>query len=211
MAAKFGENKVAFALCDVTKQDHIHAAWSSCEEKLGFPSLLINNAGICNEVDWRKTFDVNMMGTMQSCFYGLEKMSKEKGGEGGVVLNIASVAGLGPLTLCPTYTATKHGVVGITRVLGHRDISGKSGVNFLCLCPNLFESTFMAESLKTPFDPRSVKEAVKTAKTIKMLSIADVEAAALQLLFENRPGGVLALVDAEQGPYYVDCLEIATK
>ena len=46
---------------DLFEEFLITAAWSSCEEKLGFPSLLINNAGICNEVDWRKTFDVNMV------------------------------------------------------------------------------------------------------------------------------------------------------
>jgi len=208
MAGQFGADKVIFAPCDVRREEQIHAAWSSCEEKLGSPNLLINNAGIGNEVDWKKTVDVNLIGTMQSSFFGLKKMSKEAGGEGGIVMNVASIAGLSPLPLGPTYTATKHGIVGISRALGHPIVAKKSGVNFLCLCPSLFDSSFMEEAMKTPFDKRAVMSRQKTRALIDILSIADVEAAAMQLLDENKPAGVLALLTKEQGPFYVDCLSI---
>ena len=49
---------------------------------------------------------------------GLQYMGKDKGGKGGVVVNISSIAGLAPLAGCPVYVATKHAVIGLTRSFG---------------------------------------------------------------------------------------------
>jgi len=51
---------------------------------------------------------------------GLQYMGKDEGGKGGVVVNIASTAGLVPFTGCPVYVATKHAVIGLTRSFGVR-------------------------------------------------------------------------------------------
>jgi 15-hydroxyprostaglandin dehydrogenase (NAD) len=45
-------------------------------------------------------------------------MGKEKGGKGGVVVNISSIAGLEGYSTCPIYVATKHAVIGLTRSFG---------------------------------------------------------------------------------------------
>ena len=45
-------------------------------------------------------------------------MGKDEGGNGGVVVNMSSIAGLGPLTTTPVYVATKHAVIGLTRSFG---------------------------------------------------------------------------------------------
>jgi len=45
-------------------------------------------------------------------------MGKDKGGNGGVVVNIASILGLAPLAGAPVYVATKHAVIGLTRSFG---------------------------------------------------------------------------------------------
>jgi len=49
---------------------------------------------------------------------GLQYMGKDKGGKGGVVVNISSIAGLAPYAGCPVYVATKHAVIGLTRSFG---------------------------------------------------------------------------------------------
>jgi len=49
---------------------------------------------------------------------GLQYMGKDEGGKGGVVVNISSIAGLGPYPGCPVYVSTKHAVIGLTRSLG---------------------------------------------------------------------------------------------
>lgn len=45
----------------------------------------------------------------------MDAMSKANGGKGGVIVNIASVAGLTVTPGIPVYNATKHGVIGFTR------------------------------------------------------------------------------------------------
>jgi 15-hydroxyprostaglandin dehydrogenase (NAD) len=45
-------------------------------------------------------------------------MGQNNNKKGGVVVNIASIAGLDPLEIIPIYTGTKHGVVGLTKAFG---------------------------------------------------------------------------------------------
>jgi 15-hydroxyprostaglandin dehydrogenase (NAD) len=49
---------------------------------------------------------------------GLQYMGKDEGGKGGVVVNMASLAGLEAFAPLPVYSATKNGVIGLTRSLG---------------------------------------------------------------------------------------------
>ncbi|KAK8729567.1 hypothetical protein OTU49_008552, partial [Cherax quadricarinatus] len=114
----YGQDNVIFVACDVTKDDDFLAAWDTGAEKLGTISLLINNAGIGNEQNWQKTIDVNLGGCMRGTLLALERMGINLGGDGGVVVNISSIAGLKPTPLGPVYAATKHAVVGLTRSLG---------------------------------------------------------------------------------------------
>jgi NAD(P)-dependent dehydrogenase (short-subunit alcohol dehydrogenase family) len=54
-------------------------------------------------------------------------MDKGTGGNGGTVVNLGSIAGLGQgMSTTPVYNATKHGVVGFSRALGVRDFLWKS-------------------------------------------------------------------------------------
>lgn len=48
----------------------------------------------------------------------MKLMSKENGGNGGIIVNVASVLGFTVLPGTPIYNATKHGVIGFTRSLG---------------------------------------------------------------------------------------------
>jgi 15-hydroxyprostaglandin dehydrogenase (NAD) len=49
---------------------------------------------------------------------GFQYMGKDEGGKGGVVINMASIAGLEAVAPFPLYSATKHAVIGLTRSLG---------------------------------------------------------------------------------------------
>lgn len=55
---------------------------------------------------------------MYTNYAAIECMSKEKGGEGGIIVNTASVLGLDKMFSMPAYVATKHAVIGFTRCLG---------------------------------------------------------------------------------------------
>jgi 15-hydroxyprostaglandin dehydrogenase (NAD) len=55
-------------------------------------------------------------------------MGKDEGGNGGVMVNIASNLGLAPLAGSPVYVATKHAVIGLTRSFGVSTACGDVGI-----------------------------------------------------------------------------------
>jgi NAD(P)-dependent dehydrogenase (short-subunit alcohol dehydrogenase family) len=55
-------------------------------------------------------------------------MGKDEGGKGGVVVNISSIAGLGPYAATAIYVATKHAVIGLTRSFGVSTLYKKVGI-----------------------------------------------------------------------------------
>lgn len=55
------------------------------------------------------------MGIIHSTYAAIDFMSKSNGDRGGVILNVASVAGLKSMYGAPSYSASKHGVVGFTK------------------------------------------------------------------------------------------------
>ena len=59
---------------------------------------------------------------------GFQYMGKDEGGKGGVVVNIASIAGLGPYAATPIYVATKHAVIGLTRSFGVSTVYNNVGI-----------------------------------------------------------------------------------
>jgi len=59
---------------------------------------------------------------------GFQYMGKDEGGKGGVVVNISSIAGLGPYAATAIYVATKHAVIGLTRSFGVSTLYKKVGI-----------------------------------------------------------------------------------
>ena len=55
---------------------------------------------------------------MRGSYLACRKMGKDKGGSGGTIINMASIAGLKVLPFGPAYSASKNAVVGFTRALG---------------------------------------------------------------------------------------------
>lgn len=62
------------------------------------------------------------MGIIHTTYAAIDALSKDKGGRGGVILNVASMAGLNSLSGGPSYSASKHGVVGFTNAFSVRFI-----------------------------------------------------------------------------------------
>jgi NAD(P)-dependent dehydrogenase (short-subunit alcohol dehydrogenase family) len=138
VAARLGDN-ASYVHGDVSVEDDVAAAVTAAVERFGRLDCVVNNAGILGavgpiaEIDgaaWRRTVAV----LLDSVFYGIKygaRVMIEQGG--GVIVNIASTAGvragLGP----HVYTAAKHGVIGLTQSVAPE--LGRHGIRVNAIAP----------------------------------------------------------------------------
>jgi len=133
-----GGTAEAWAL-DVTDADAVRRAVDEVVERLGPPDILVNNAGVSlpapidsdgYEAAWDATFAVNLTAYTTFVRACLPHLRREGAGR---IVNVASTEGLGATAYISPYTASKHGVIGLTRALAVE--LGRTGVTVNCICP----------------------------------------------------------------------------
>jgi 3-oxoacyl-[acyl-carrier protein] reductase len=124
---------------DVRRGERIEEVVGAVVARFGALDILVNNAGISRpcpvglddyEAQWEETLEVNLTAQVRLIRAALPHL--QKGGAGRVV-NIASTEGVGAQPFVSAYTASKHGVIGLTRAMAVE--LGASGVTFNCVCP----------------------------------------------------------------------------
>ncbi|MAT93332.1 MAG: short-chain dehydrogenase [Halioglobus sp.] len=123
--------------CDVSDEDSVNACVQACIERYGSLYALVNMAGILRFDDtgdlqtdhWQKIIDVNLTGTMLLCRAALPHLLDS----GGSIVNAASTAALAGLPCGVAYSASKGGVLAMTRSIAVE--YAKRGVRANCVCP----------------------------------------------------------------------------
>lgn len=131
----YGSDRVIFVYCDVTDHQSLQNVFKKTLESFGRLDIVINNAGIALEDNVRKTMMVNVIGVIEGTQLATKYMNKKAGGNGGVVVNVASTAGLTPVFVSPVYVASKYSVVGYTRSVAQNPENPAQGIRYTCLCP----------------------------------------------------------------------------
>ena len=146
VAASIGEGAFGFQL-DITDRDRFASFLDAAEERHGPLAVMVNNAG----VDWigpfhdepdevtRREIEVNLLGTVLGSKLALARMLPRGSGH---LVNVASGVGRVPLPGSATYSATKHGVVGLTESL--RLEYWDSGVSFSVVQPAQVRTDMLA-------------------------------------------------------------------
>ena len=112
-----------FVETDVSKARDAEAMVAKAVEAYGRLDCAVNNAGIGTPVRarvhelpedaWERVIDVNLKGVWLCMKYEISRMLSQGGGS---IVNMASIAGLVGVSNSAAYTASKHGVVGLTKV-----------------------------------------------------------------------------------------------
>lgn len=139
--ASHSAGKVIAAAMDVSDSASVAAAAAKAEAELGGIDIWVNNAGIFPSVPitemsdelWESVFAVNTRGTFLGARAAVRSMTER--GTGGVIVNIASLAGLrGIAPGLGAYVGSKHAVVGLTKQLALECAS--QGIRVLAVAPS---------------------------------------------------------------------------
>src|SRR6185312_8735742 len=136
---------------DVTDEEQVKGMYAQAREQFGHVDVLFNNAGISPNDDvsvldtsletWQRVQDINLKSVFLCCKYGIPHLLDAGGGS---VINTASfVATMGAATSQISYTASKGGVLSLSRELGVE--FGKRGVRVNALCPGPVNTPLLQE------------------------------------------------------------------
>jgi meso-butanediol dehydrogenase/(S,S)-butanediol dehydrogenase/diacetyl reductase len=133
--------KVLTLACDVRSEEEVSQMFEKTISELGAPDILVNNAGVgyimepfteFKESSWDTVLDVNLKGAFLCSKHAAIAMIQA--GKRGCIINIASQAAKSGFPFAAAYTASKHGLVGLTR--SNAVELGKYGIRVNAVCPN---------------------------------------------------------------------------
>lgn len=154
----------AFAVCDVTREEHVAGLVDLAVDRFGRLDIMFNNAGIVGAVgpidttpaeEWKATVDVLLHGV----FYGMKHAARVmKPQRAGAIVSMASTAGimggLGP----HAYAACKHAVVGMTKNVGAELC--RFGIRVNAIAPAGMATAMVADVITG--DPNDIEGAKKS-------------------------------------------------
>jgi len=137
------------AQCDVAKTDAAAEFVNQVKEAFGSIDYLVNNAGITRdqlimrmkEDDWDAVIDTNLKGAWNFSKAVLRPMMRNE--NGGSILNVSSISGVVGMLGQSNYSASKAGMIGLTKALAKEVASRKITVN--ALAPGMVDTDIVVE------------------------------------------------------------------
>lgn len=142
LISELGEKNSVFLKCDIQSEDDVKRLFDSVKNDFGRADVLVNNAGIIRDnliqnmpaEDFDTVISVNLRGTWLMCREASVIMKEQNGGR---IINIASRAWLGNPGQS-NYSASKAGIIGLTRVLALE--LGKYNILVNAVAPGLIDT-----------------------------------------------------------------------
>lgn len=150
--------------CDVTDDAAVAAAIAATVDRYGALHYAFNNAGVTlpgddtwDEAVARRTMDVNLFGVMNCLRHEVPHILASGG---GAIVNTASLAGFvtSRAIANPAYSASKHGVIGLTKVAAIQNAA--RGIRVNAICPGATMTTMVRQVMDSSPEARRTLEAL---------------------------------------------------
>ena len=194
VACESGRDAIAL-VCDVADPQSVARMFAELREQLGDADILVNNAGIAesatvvNTTDelWHRHLAINLSGTFYCTRAALPAMLKKSWGR---IINVASIAGKTGAPYIAAYSASKHGVMGLTRSIALEVAT--TGVTVNAICPGYVDTEMVTRGVEriTTRTGRTAEEALDTLKKMSPQNrlVTPEEVAAVALLLASDEG-----------------------
>jgi len=192
VAREIGNGAIAL-VCDVADPQSVAQMF----ERVGDVDILVNNAGVAesatvvNTTDelWHRHLSINLSGTFYCTRAALPAMLKKGWGR---IINIASIAGKTGAPYIAAYSASKHGVLGLTKSIALEVAT--MGITVNAICPGYVDTDMVSRGVEriTSRTGRTAEEALDTLKKMspqnRLVTVEEVAAVALLLASDEGRG-----------------------
>ncbi len=149
LEAKHGV-KVRYSGADMSKSDEIQGLADFARDELGQVDVIVNNAGIQHveiiedfpEEKWDAIISINLTAAFHLIKHTVKDMKAHKWGR---IINIASAHGLVASPFKSAYVASKHGIIGLTKVVGLE--YAEDGITCNAICPGWVKTRLVEEQI----------------------------------------------------------------
>lgn len=185
--------EVDYFVCDVTRKEEVEILAERIGRQLGTVQILINNAGIARaagflempDAMWEEILQTNLTGAYNCCKVFLSGMMQSNWGR---IINIASTTAKVGYPYVTAYTASKHGVLGLTRALALE--TARRGVTVNAICPGYLNNELTRDNAR--------RMAEKTGKTVEEVLAVFAASSPQDRLIEPEEVASLALMLASE-------------
>jgi 3-oxoacyl-[acyl-carrier protein] reductase len=185
---------------DVSDSGAVREMFHAAKERFGGVDILVNNAGISqsrlftdiSDDDWAKMIGVNLTGVFNCCRAALPYMIRNKS---GAIVNVSSIWGETGGSCEVHYSASKAGVIGLTKALAKE--VGLSGVRVNCVAPGVIDTAM--NDCHSEEAMESLREEIPLGRIGTASEVADV----IAYLCSDGAGYITGQVISPNGGMYI--------
>ncbi|XP_023945711.2 15-hydroxyprostaglandin dehydrogenase [NAD(+)]-like [Bicyclus anynana] len=134
---EYGSDVAGFFKCNITVDEELFITYDEIFKKFGVIDIVVNNAGVASEKmdTYKNEIAINFTASVSSTLKALELMRVDRGGAGGTIINVSSIAAL--TLMSPSlfvYGATKSAILHLSVCMGKEDYYRHTKVRVLAIC-----------------------------------------------------------------------------